>query len=681
VTRDDGKTSVIRHYVLADALTSICNKVLLGRQYPPEWEVGVVVPVPKKGDLSSMDSYRGITVGSAISKVYALVILARLDAWAEKQQFRAATQFGFRKGMSTIDAIFTMRHTIELYEQQHKPVFAAFIDFRKAYDRVDRNLLWKCLQNLGVHGECLETLQNMYRVVDLRVRVDGNYGEVFQSTVGVKQGDPLSPLLFGLLIDQFEGFIARHAPWTGVNIAGRRVRVLFYADDLVILAESDQHLQQALDCLGSFCEASNLAVNTDKSEVVVFNSKHNPNQRRLWTYKGNRMTVSNKYTYLGVELSDKSMQKQMIGAKKGFANKGNRCCMAMMSQCTAIRCHNPHILARLFDALVLPVMSYGAEVWGPDVLNHERKRTNACDASVLSFGEAETVHRLFMRMTLRVNKATPVACMMHEMRRSFIATSWLRGIGRFWNKMATAGQDNIMNAILRENYECVENGWARHVESLLQCRGIHIRRGGDMIHPIEQVGTVAQSWNDDCMENIGWKHAHIARNAAEAQCVTGCIVRDCPDEQHTGFKAMRYLTWFALEHTRGDSNPCERDFCCMTHKPSHVRAIAQFRLGVHWLMVEKGRAMNMKRSARLCMMCDSNTVEDEVHAMICPAMNGVRHRFPALFDTDDYREVCSAVLDNPSGIDCLFKNYINGEGYLFWQQLGDYLIVSQKIHS
>jgi hypothetical protein len=338
-------------------------------------------------------------------------------------------------------------------------------------------------------------------------------------------------------------------------------------------------------------------------------------------------------------------------------------------------------LARLFDALVLPVMSYEAEIWSPDVLNHERKRSNVCDASVLSQGESESTHRLFMRMALRVSKAAPIACMMHEMRRSFVATYWVRGICRLWNKMANDGQDNLMHALLKENLECVERGWAQQVKAVLECRGVHVHGSDGRIYPIENIGDFAQSWNDDCMKSIGWNQAQTACDSAKAIGTTGCIVRDCPDEQHNGFKIMRYLTWFAMEHSKADSSICDHEFCCMSHKPSHVRAIAQFRLGVHWLMVEKGRAMNLKRSARHCNLCNGNVVEDEVHAMVCPAMDTIRHLFPALFDSEEYHDVCSAVSDSPSDIDRMFKKYINGKGYMFWQQLGDYLIVSQKLHS
>ena len=96
-----------------------------------------------------------------------------------------------------------------------KAAFAAFIDFKKAYDSVDRQLLWKSLQALGLQGWSHGILQAMYSDVQLRARVGGDEGESFPSTRGVKQGDPLSPLLFGLFIDKLVGFLNNRLPGWG----------------------------------------------------------------------------------------------------------------------------------------------------------------------------------------------------------------------------------------------------------------------------------------------------------------------------------------------------------------------------------------------------------------------------------------------------------------------------------
>ena len=115
---------------------------------------------------------------------------------------RAAGQFGFRKERGTSDASFLLNHLIDQHRARGQPLYVAFIDFKKAYDWVDRDLLWDCLGRLGITDPLLSVLRSMYSNVRLQVRMHGSLGTSFPSVVGVKQGDPLSPLLFGLLIDR-----------------------------------------------------------------------------------------------------------------------------------------------------------------------------------------------------------------------------------------------------------------------------------------------------------------------------------------------------------------------------------------------------------------------------------------------------------------------------------------------
>jgi sorting nexin-29 len=232
--------------VLAVHIVHLFNLVLK-HGYPKSWAVGTLVPVPKsKGDKGNKDDYRGIVVGKSLAKLYSMIMLQRLDRWAEHGGLRAKGQAGFRHGRGTPDNAFILNHIVEKYRVNRKPVYAVFIDFRKAYDCVDRDLLWKSLSSLGLHGHFLESLRQMYADVRIRVRANGQLGEDFSSDTGVKQGDALSPLLFGLFIDRIEGFINGLDTEVGVWLKDMLLRVLLYADDVVLLAESLQGLQQLL---------------------------------------------------------------------------------------------------------------------------------------------------------------------------------------------------------------------------------------------------------------------------------------------------------------------------------------------------------------------------------------------------------------------------------------------------
>ena len=157
--------------MLVPVLTSLFNAVLQD-SYPQSWSIATLTPLLKpKGSPNIMDDHRGIAVGPAIAKIYSSILNRRGDKWAEANSLRAEGQFGFRHGKGTIQAMFTLRHTIEHYKMHNKaPLYRAFVDFKKAYDSVDRELLWQALAGMGVSGAYMETLKSMYKNVQLGVR-------------------------------------------------------------------------------------------------------------------------------------------------------------------------------------------------------------------------------------------------------------------------------------------------------------------------------------------------------------------------------------------------------------------------------------------------------------------------------------------------------------------------------
>lgn len=266
VTCDDGKPRIYRSFLLADGIASTFNSMLEEGHFPESWASGLISPVFKgKGDPNIPQNYRPITVGSALGKLFSQVMLARLNRWAEEGSWRASTQFGFRNEVGTSEATFLKRHVLDKSREEKKPLCAAFVDFKQAYDSVDRTLLWKCLQKLGVHGACLNILQCMYMHGSLYIKSSDGMGEAFYADLGVKQGDLLSPLFFGLFIDRIYDFFMKFAPSSGVVVGGMQMHCILYADDLVILSHRREDLQKMLDQLDDFCKGTKLKVNIEKT--------------------------------------------------------------------------------------------------------------------------------------------------------------------------------------------------------------------------------------------------------------------------------------------------------------------------------------------------------------------------------------------------------------------------------
>ena len=118
----------------------------------------------------------------------------------------------------------------------------AYVDFEKAFDRVDRELLFHKLRSLGIQGKMLKIIQTIYTDTKACVNVNGYLTNEFISHCGVRQGDTLSPTLFGLYINDL--VLELNKTGSGVSLS---ISSLLYADDLAIIAETEEGLQSQLD--------------------------------------------------------------------------------------------------------------------------------------------------------------------------------------------------------------------------------------------------------------------------------------------------------------------------------------------------------------------------------------------------------------------------------------------------
>ena len=237
---------------LVGFLTSLYNIVYSSGIYPKCWSLGCIVPIYKKGDESDTANYRGITLLPIIGKIFTTILKRRILQWAETNDKFNGTQFGFRKNRRTMDPIFITNTVAEEAKRLKQPMFVAFIDFAKAFDSVHHQLLWMKLSALGFSTRMLKILQNMYLNASSVVMMDGCISTSFPCKIGVRQGCPLSPILFSLYISDLESQISCES--TGfITILNQSISTLMFADDLALFADSPAGLQHSLIILEQFC--------------------------------------------------------------------------------------------------------------------------------------------------------------------------------------------------------------------------------------------------------------------------------------------------------------------------------------------------------------------------------------------------------------------------------------------
>ena len=671
----DGRPRIIREFILKEPLCVLFNKILETKSYPEGWSTCVLTPIPKSGDPRDLNNFRGIAVGTALGKLFSQCLLGRLDTWAEDEGYRAESQFGFRNGMGTMEAVFLMRHVIEKAGSSSKPLCAAFVDFKKAYDTVDRTLLWKSLEKLGMHGPILDVLQQMYSSVHMCVKVDGKIGASFASEVGVKQGDPLSPLLFGLYIDRFVTFLRSRVPDGDVKCGRDILQAILYADDLVLLSYDPQILQQYLQVLAEFCEATGLSVNVDKSEVVVFHRRFLARGATpRWQYGGRVMKESKAFTYLGVVLDSQGWGKSAVASIKRRADKARGAFFAQRGICEGMRVHDPAILSTLFDSVIVPSACYGAEVWAPEAIGLAKEN--------LIYQPLEELHWLFMRMTLWASKGTPHKVMMRELGRVPLIVACLERSLNFWNKIVKRGPGDLMYVAARESIGLEHTtSWSHKMSAMVErMTGVAHALWDDVyiLKAVDVPGLIGQA-KARMQENDQQVYDSVAREA-EVGHNEGSIVHACPDSVREGFKWFKYRAWCDPQSNGDAAQPIATLPLMFLQNVSDVRVMAKFRCGMHWLATEKNRHEG-GRSTRLCPCCDWRVREDEVHVFLCPLYHSSRCRYPTVFESQSFRCFRASVRRNTQDFDTSFRSFINTPVAQFQQQLAAYLSIVKQVRA
>ena len=141
-----------------------------------------------------------MSLASAVYKINCSVVNERLSNWAESNNLIADEQNGFRKKRSTVDHISSLTSIIDTRKKARKPTFCAFIDFRKAYDTINRTKLWRRLGSTGLCGKLFRAVKSLYSSVSSCISLNDLHTDWFEVNSGLRQGCILSSLLFNLYI-------------------------------------------------------------------------------------------------------------------------------------------------------------------------------------------------------------------------------------------------------------------------------------------------------------------------------------------------------------------------------------------------------------------------------------------------------------------------------------------------
>ncbi|KAF6202877.1 hypothetical protein GE061_003283 [Apolygus lucorum] len=260
-----------------------------------------------------------------MAKTYSGLLARRLEDFVEQNSIMTEAQAGFRKGYSTVDAIFTLTGAahLRLENGPKKKLYAFFVDYRSAFDSVRHDLLLEKLNVVGVSRKFLRTLAAMYGVGQATVWGRQGLSQFFDIERGVKQGFLMSPLLFAIYLNDLTQAIP-FGTFVGENV----ISTLLYADDVAVLAESPEDLQSNIEALKSYSDRWSLEVNLDKSKVMVFRRGGRLSAKEKWFYEGKKLDTVSSFRYLGVSLKDARFEIPQDGCsgdneERSFLGRGD----------------------------------------------------------------------------------------------------------------------------------------------------------------------------------------------------------------------------------------------------------------------------------------------------------------------------------------------------------------------
>ncbi len=281
------------------------------------------------------------------------MLLKRTEPIIEKNL--TDNQMGFRKNKGTKDAIFMLRTLQERCIEKQKNIFICFVDYTKAFDRVNHEKLVEILNKVGIPKRELRLIVQLCKNQKAHIR-DGNI-MTDQVTIekGVRQGCILSPCLFNIYSETVIQEALNHLD--GININGERISNIRYADDTALLAESQEQLQKMITKINNSCKKFGMSLNAKKTKVMIVEKKESREQLKIHV-DGTELEQVYQYSYLGSLITTdgrciREVKKRIIQAKEAFWKNKE----VMRGDI------NLDLKLRLLKCYVYSIVSYAAETW------------------------------------------------------------------------------------------------------------------------------------------------------------------------------------------------------------------------------------------------------------------------------------------------------------------------------
>lgn len=444
-------------HMLTGTWTDLFNKCIELGQIPEDWRCSTIKVLYKgKGDTSEQDSYRGIALENTIFKLFTKIITQRLTQ--ETTDKIPEAQFGFMKGRATSHAIQNLLEDIrDALRLPKGKLHAVFIDYKKAFDLLDRNVLITKLEHMiGKEHYLTKIVTTILEYNQVRIQDNASLSIPLLQTNGVLQGDPLSPLLFNIATADVMQVINNECA----------TKMYIYADDMVMLSENAQELQRSFNKLATWATKNGLEINEKKTAHMVFRNGGRIKTTDFITYGERTLTTVKSFKYLGLTLQTTGRTYTLHVKDRAIAAS------RAINDVKYPQAISLETAMRLFNAKVLPVITYGIEQIWEDLKKKE-------------LSTWENVKALYLKRILGVSKYTPSRLVYLLARETFL----IQDIRTRMLLPNTAAYEDLLKDLQQKRAEVEEEFYAssamidrrwtgtnqqmRHVVNRLAVHGFH----------------------------------------------------------------------------------------------------------------------------------------------------------------------------------------------------------------
>ena len=409
------------------------------------------------------------------------------------------------------------------------------------------------------------------------VRHCKTYSDFFEVSIGLRQGEVMSPILFSLFVEDLELFLQRSVD-CGLTVYDITLILLSFADDMVILGSSQQDLQNSLNLLYEYCHKWGLTVNTDKTKVLIFRKRGRVDNRLVFTYNDNQLDIVDNFNYLGVVFN---YTGTFLLNQQHLSGKGLKAMYTLLCNVRNID-FTPKTLCQLFDSFVGSILCYSCEVWG-----------------FSKSKEIERIHLKYCKQILGVKLSTSNAGVYGELARYPLYICRFVRIIKYWFKLLHTDNIILRNVYTLSLNDCYNgcSNWTSRVKLLLYEFGF-----GDIwinpysVIPVRFITAFKQRLVDNFVQK--WKSDLDANSV---------------------LVAYKYIkNEFLYE-----------EYLDIVQNKNLRRYLTKLRLSSHNLKIETGRygRNRIERNQRYCDFCNTTDIEDEYHFVcVCPAYSDLRYK-------------------------------------------------------